>query len=152
MDTLFATLGSSDELQQALDQLRFCVRCQSQFTERDNIGRWRCTQFHPLASYATAHSNHYRCCNQRIPSRGCVAADHTDQLIYDVEPKLVDLALLNALGEQAIVQRTWQPIDATNYLVHRVDRNACADVCSFVGSKRRHNPLLLLPPMPNKLF
>src|SRR6056297_899957 len=151
MDTLFANIGSSSELHAQLDRVRLCVRCHRSFSERHNIGRWKCTGFHPLASYTSAHSKQYPCCNKPIPSRGCVAADHTDQTIYDVQPKLVDLALLNAVGAQAINDKTWRRIDNNHYVVHRVDLNAHDDVCSFVGSKRQHNPVLLLPPVENKI-
>lgn len=152
MNALFGQLGSAGELERALSTPRVCLRCDTVYTERDNVGRWLCTEFHPLGNYTTVHDRVYPCCRLPVPSRGCVRADHTDQIMYDCEPKMVDRAVLALLDKQMIVGQSWQLLNNGNYLVHRVDQRAYEDACSATGSTANYNPLVLRSSIKTRIF
>lgn len=57
---------------------RLCVRCNFNYREAENMGTRLCRGFHPMEGFRVVHDGAYRCCEQRIGTKGCVAADHTD--------------------------------------------------------------------------
>lgn len=60
---------------------RQCVHCGQDFCEYENLGQLRC-RLHPgLAQYdARRRDFFYSCCRDSVESRGCVEADHLDEM------------------------------------------------------------------------
>lgn len=73
-----ASFGMLNRVQFALflDKERECLRCQHTFTLRNNLGRLKCTGFHPLP--ISTDGRQYECCRRRPGSAGCCGADHID--------------------------------------------------------------------------
>jgi hypothetical protein len=152
MNALFGQLGSASELDVVLSAPRVCMRCNALYCERENIGRWQCIEFHPLDNYMTVHDRTYPCCHQAVGSRGCVRADHTDELVYNCQPRLVDRAIMSLLGADIVDDRSWQLLDNGNYMVDRVDHEAYMDMCSAGGSTANHNQHVLVSPIKQRIF
>lgn len=125
MNNLFGD-ASGTQLNRIFNSDRSCKRCGVQYTEKTNIGRWRCMAFHPLSRFTTPHDTQYPCCDRAIGSDGCVPADHTDVVLFDVAPKLLSRQDMATLGlEKFHCARSWLPDGNTGgYVVHRVDRSA----------------------------
>lgn len=125
METLFFDINGSAQINLFLDVQHECKRCGFFYQERDNIGRWKCTRFHPLENFATPHDRFFKCCGQPRDARGCVAADHTDLILFDVEAKLIRREEVTVLNLAKMVQnKSWQLQSSGSYLVYRVDPNA----------------------------
>ena len=73
-------IDSSEALLAITSLKRNCARCGLTFTEANNLGRWRCTAYHPLFELTMPGDRRYRCCNRVVGEPGCVAADHNDVL------------------------------------------------------------------------
>ena len=60
---------------------RYCLRCARHYTERDNLGAWRCS-YHPGHMVGTvaidehAPRNTYSCCGGADTRKGCTRCDH----------------------------------------------------------------------------
>ncbi len=125
MDNLFGD-ASGVKLNRIFNSERVCKRCDVSYIERSNIGRWRCTAFHPLSRFATTHDPTYSCCDRPVGSTGCVRADHTDSVMLDVAPKTLSRQDIITLGlDKLFCANSWVP-DGTSggYVVHRVDKAA----------------------------
>lgn len=70
-----------------LDVRRTCAYCARVFTERKNIGQWRCAyhtgRLEPSRDGSMTCAL-YSCCGKARYSRGCRHADHAEQMIYTV--------------------------------------------------------------------
>lgn len=56
-----------------LDFPRICIYCHIRYTEKENIGTWRCV-YHPFF----ARDGEFPCCGLRS-AHGCTPCDHTDE-------------------------------------------------------------------------
>jgi len=71
-----ATEGFPSIMTAELTRQRECIRCKQFYRERENIGAWRCPMMH---AHAYDHdAKVYPCCSL---STGCIAADHTENVV-----------------------------------------------------------------------
>jgi|SRR6056297_1712382 len=78
-------MQESWQILENLDTVQHCVNCRREFTERENLGEWKC-YFHPLpinewSSGINYAEDVFECCgrpdtNNRSLSRGCVRSHH----------------------------------------------------------------------------
>jgi hypothetical protein len=147
MNELFSDINGSRDLNEKLDRQRTCRRCASVYTERENIGRWRCDAYHPLERFATTHDAVFQCCGRPRDAHGCVAADHTDVVMFDSGVKTISRQSVALLDVGAMAQRkSWRLNENGGYTVHRVDPDAYA--ASIDTTQEAADPALLCcPPM-----
>lgn len=119
---LFADMAGNRDIIDFLDRPRLCIRCCYIYTERNNIGRWRCERYHPLEQMVTPQSRRYECCGQALGSRGCVRADHTDATVVSVQPRLLERRIVNMLNTKTMFRaESWKSDGSGGYIINRVD-------------------------------
>lgn len=89
MQSIGDIIDSSASLLIILNAERRCTRCGFTYHERDNIGHWRCTRYHPLFNWTAPRDKVYKCCGRPVGDDGCVRADHNDREIERSEPTKV---------------------------------------------------------------
>lgn len=151
---LVASLTGAGHVNTFLDRPRVCRRCGTAYTERENIGQWRCTNYHPLSRFATVHDTLLACCNRHYTSPGCVAADHTDSLMLDNEPKLITTQVAALLDVKKMFRtNAWIKNANQSYLVHRVDPVAYERSISVThGSEEPHFDALRAPRVDKRIY
>lgn len=115
--------GGSSNVIDAFQRARLCVRCNTHFNERNNLGLWRCPAYHPLGALASPHTHRLACCGQAPGEPGCVRADHTDKLHEDGAVMMITRDDASVLGiERVRLPSTWTRDREGNYLVQRRDQ------------------------------
>lgn len=137
MQELFKNVGGSSQLNTLLDAPRCCLRCRATYTERNNLGEWKCTAYHPLAEYTTFSKLPYRCCGKPYGSFGCVKADHTDELCDDIQPRVINAALLALLDKKSLLARehSCKKTSSGNVIIKRVDERTYHRRCNVSESR-----------------
>lgn len=122
------TAGFADDTESFvwLTRARQCVNCGYVFSELNNIGRWKCKRFHPMARYATNGDTKYQCCKRTVGSLGCVPADHTDSHAPDQEQRAIDAQTVSCFlaAGVPVCKQSWTKAGAGSYFIDRVDPDA----------------------------
>ena len=133
-------MSNGGDLIEAMERERVCVRCNAIFTERENLGLWRCRRYHPRAAAMTAHTEAYECCGGNYRSKGCVPADHSDreQESYDdVFFPPDDLERLDF--DRVVTSQAWRALPAGGgVVVKRFDDKAMYNACREPRVEQRH--------------
>lgn len=151
---LISTIMGGSHVSSFLDRPRICRRCTTVYTERNNMGQWRCKEYHPLARFATVHDTLMPCCNKHYASPGCVAADHTDSLLLDNEPKLITSQVAALLDVKSMFRKVaWVKNANNSFLVHRVDPHGYERSISVTqGPEEPHFNALRAPRVDQRIY
>lgn len=146
MNHLFANIDGGADLDNYLDKMRACRNCDSWYTERANIGRWRCLGYHPLRRFASPHEQTLPCCDGKCDSPGCVRADHTDVILLEDGKRTITRQQLALLDVPSMIQsQSWRANGNGGYTVYRVEPDGFAAAVNVNCSAP--DPALLVPPL-----
>lgn len=133
-EDMFADVAGNSHLLEFIDLERVCRRCDSIYTERENMGQWRCRAFHPLDGCTIGFAP-YRCCGGKPNSLGCVMADHTDTLVCISNPRAVSRQLAALIDIPRLSKkRAWKSDGRHGYIVERIDITGYRDRISATGA------------------
>lgn len=124
-------MSNGGDLIEAMERERVCVRCNAIFTERENLGLWRCKHYHPRAAAMTAHTRQYECCGGNYRSKGCVSADHSDRVQENYDDVFFPPDDLERLDfDRVVTSNAWRALPGGGgVLVKRFDSTAMYRVC-----------------------
>lgn len=152
-NTLFAAVAGVAELTAHLDDNRICTRCDFVFTERHNLGVWRCARYHPYERFMTPHDRQYRCCNRFRGDRGCVPADHVDEMLEDIRATTISSqkqALIDA--KNLVKAKSWRLLSNKSYLVQRIDPVAYNEAISVSRTEPSQLSIVNTAPRPPQII
>jgi len=77
-----------------------CRKCNTIFTERNNIGTWNCFQH---AFVEQNEKQKWPCCNKIISSKGCVECDHNTSIDLYNNQHNIKIKTANYKGKEAAI-------------------------------------------------
>jgi hypothetical protein len=118
------------------------------------MGQWQCKDYHPLSRFATVHDVLLPCCNKHYTSPGCVAADHTETLMLDNEPKLITSQVAAMIDVKKMFRSSaWVKNTNNSFLVHRVDPVGYEKSISVTqGPEESHFNALRAPRVDQRIY